>query len=262
MSAVDGVVVTHGANDDLTACIIGVSREVRSLVLVDNLPPTPLPSVPNGMVLANPQPRSFAENVNMAVAATDAPYVAVVNPDCVPDPGAIAGLCAFLEDNPRAAIVAPQLRWPDGRQQPTGRSFPTVGATIVRRTPLRLLFPPLDLQRNHYRLGDRTDPWRADWLLGAFWMIRRQAFDQVGGMDEGYPMYVEDIDLCARLRSVDHECWVLPEAGAVHEYQAVIDRRFLSHRNVWHLRGMTRFARKHPGLLVRPRSGRGTVARR
>ncbi|HSP01888.1 MAG TPA: glycosyltransferase family 2 protein [Acidimicrobiales bacterium] len=252
MHPVDGVVVTHGTNDDLTSCITSVSRDVRSLVIVDNLPPTPLPDVPNGVVVTNPQPRSFAENVNLAVARTEAPYVAVVNPDCVPDPGAISRLCAFLDDHPRAGIVAPQLRWPDGRRQPTGRSFPTVGATLVRRTPLRLLFPPFDLQRRHYRLGDQADPWPADWLLGAFWVVRRRAFDEVGGMDERYPMYVEDIDLCARLRAAGHERWVLPEAGAVHEYQAVIDRRFLSRRNVWHLRGMARFARKHPALLVRP----------
>lgn len=253
MPAVDGVVVTHGTNPDLEACVEAVAAAVRTVVVVDNLPPTPLPEVPNGYVVSNDAPRSFARNVNLAVSHTDAPYVAIVNPDCVPDAGAIHRLASFLDDHPAAAVVAPQLRWPDGRPQPTGRSFPTVGASLVRRTPLRLLFPPFELQRAHYRLGAHTGPWQADWLLGAFLLVRRRAFDAVGGMDEGYPMYVEDIDLAARFAAAGFERWVLPEAGAVHEYQAVIDKRFLSRRNLWHLRSMARFARRHPGLLLRRR---------
>lgn len=262
MTDVDGVVVTHGPNADLPRCVAALGASVSSLVLVDNLPRTPLPAVPNAVVVENSTPRSYAVNVNLAVARTHAPYVAVVNPDCVPDDGAIERLCGFLDDHPRAALAAPQLRWPDGRPQPTGRSFPTVGATLVRRTPLRLLFPPFEIQRNHYRLGHRDAPWRADWLLGAFWVLRRQAFDEVGGMDEGYPMYVEDIDLCARLDAAGHERWVFPGAGAVHEYQAVIDRRFLSRRNAWHLRSMARFVRRHPHLVLGREAARPGHARR
>lgn len=258
MPAVDGVVVTHGPNPDLPACIDAVAAAVRRVVVVDNLPPTPLPDVPNGRVLRNDVPRSFAQNVNLAVAHTDAPYVAIVNPDCVADPGAVDRLVAFLDAHPRAAVVAPQLRWPDGRPQPTGRSFPTIGASLVRRTPLRLLFPPLERQRAHYRLGAPTEPWQPDWLLGAFLVVRRRAFEAVGGMDEGYPMYVEDIDLAARFAAAGFERWVLPDAGAVHEYQAVIDKRFLSRRNLWHLRSMARFARRHPGLLLRRRDTTST----
>lgn len=251
MPPVDGVVIAHGAHRDLPACIEAVAGAVRSVVVVDNLPPTPLPEVPNCRVLRNDVPRSFAQNVNRAVSHTDAPYVAIVNPDCVADPGAIERLVSFLDQRPRAAIAAPQLRWPDGRPQPTGRSFPTIGASLVRRTPLRLLFPPFERQRAHYRLGTHQEAWQADWLLGAFLVVRRRAFDAVGGMDEGYPMYVEDIDLGARLSAAGFERWVLPDAGAVHEYQAVIDKRFLSRRNLWHLRSMARFARRHPGLLLR-----------
>ena len=69
------------------------------------------------------------------------------------------------------------MRWPDGRWQPSRRRFPTVGGTIVRRTPLRLVFGTY-AQRDHYLLDERVDePAPADWLLGAFLLMRRAMLD-------------------------------------------------------------------------------------
>src|SRR5205085_2792815 len=71
-----------------------------------------------------------------------------------------------------------------------------IGATVVRRTPLRLLFPPLRWQRRHYLLDERPDePSLADTMLGAFLMLRRTLLDQIGRWDPGFRMYCEDIDL-------------------------------------------------------------------
>lgn len=256
---VGAVVVVHGMNDDLATCLSTLARQCDEVVAIDNLPQPEtraLLAEAGVRVIANPHVASFAHNVNTGVESLDTDYVAVVNPDAVADAECIETLVDFLESRRTAGVVAPQLRWPDGRLQPTGRSFPTVGATVLRRSPLRRLWPPADRQTHHYRL-DRTgtdEPWRADWLLGAFWVVRRSAFDRVGGMDGGYRMYVEDMDFCARLAEQGLERWVVPAATAVHEYQAVIDRRFVSMRNWWHARGMARFARRHPTLLARRRT--------
>jgi hypothetical protein len=135
--------------------------------------------------------------------------------------------------------------------QPSRRRFPTVAGTLVRRTPLRLLFDPYRLQRRHYHLGERpSEPVEADWMLGGFLMLRRAMLDRLGGFDEGFFLYGEDIDLCYRAWRSGWSCWYVPAATVEHEHQAVTDHRLLTRRTLWHWRGILRFVRKHPGQLL------------
>ena len=130
------------------------------------------------------------------------------NPDAVPEPDAVAALGSFAASRPRCGIAGPRVEWPDGTWQPTRRRFPTMGGTLVRRTPLRLLFPPLERQRAHYLLDEDVDgPVEADWLLGAFLLMRRTMLAEIGGWDEGYRHYVEDIDLGYRAMRAGWERW-------------------------------------------------------
>ena len=100
---------------------------------------------------------------------------------------------------------------PDGTLQASRRSFPTVGGTIVRRTPLRSLFPPLRWQRRHYLLDAPADePLQVDTMLGAFLLMRRTMLDEIGGWDAGYKLYVEDIDLSYRAMKAGWERWWVP----------------------------------------------------
>jgi len=143
------------------------------------------------------------------------------------------------------------MHWPDGSRQPSRRRFPTVRGTIVRRTPLRRLRPPYETQREHYTLDERpTEPVRADWMLGAFLLMRRAMLDEIGGWDSGFRHYCEDIDVCYRAAQAGWERWYVPGAVVTHAYAAVIDRRFLSRHTLWHARGMARFVRKHPERLL------------
>jgi len=152
--------------------------------------------------------------------------------------------------HPSCGIAGPQTRYPDGRWQPTRRRFPTVGGTIVRRTPLRLLLNPLERQRAHYLLDERpAQPVRADWLLGFFLLMRREMLEELGGWDEGFRHYGEDIDLAYRAAAAGWETWYVPDAVVTHEWAQVIDRTFLSRHTLWHLRSMLRFVRKHPERL-------------
>ena len=185
--------------------------------------------VPRGVrVLENPRPLSFAANVNVGVAATTGEYILVANPDAIPEPGAVPTLSAFADGRPRCGIAGPRMLWPDGSRQPSRRRFPTVRGTLVRRTPLRLLFPPFERQRAHYGLDEDPDE----------------------PADRGNRHYCEDIDLCYRAAKAGWERWYVPQAVVWHEYAAVIDRRFLSRHTVWHLSGMFRFVRKHPERLT------------
>ena len=186
--------------------------------------------------------------MNKGVAATSAPFVVVANPDTEPHPDAVAHLRAFAETHPRAGIIGPKLVFPDGQPQSSRRRFPTVSGTIVRRTPLRRVLS--GTQRAHYGLDERpSGPTEADWLLGAFLLLRREMLDELGGFDEGYRLYGEDIDIAYRAAKAGWERWYVPEAVVRHAHQAVTDRRFLTRRTLWHWRGIGRFVRKHPERL-------------
>ncbi len=247
---VSAVVVSHGHAAELEAALAALAQQVDEIFVVANVPGS-VAALPEGVrVLENPRPLPLAANVNLGIAATSGEYVLNANPDALPEPGAVAALLAVAEANPRCGIAGPEMRWPDGRWQPSRRRFPTVGGTLVRRTPLRRVRGTYS-QKEHYLLDERpTEPVEADWLLGAFLLQRRTMLDELGGWDAGYRHYCEDIDLCYRAARAGWERWYVPAAVVTHDYAAVIDKRFLSRHTLWHLRGMARFVRKHPERLL------------
>ena len=247
---VAAVVVTHGPEPWLGRCLAALESQVEELVVVRNLP-TDLPvSAANPVVLSNDRPAGLSRNLNRGIAATSAPWVVVANPDTVADPGAVEALLRFSSSHPRAGIAGPRLRTADGEWQPSRRRFPTVSGTVVRRTPLRYLIRPQERQRSHYLLDEEVlGPAPADWMLGAFLLLRRTMLDELGGFDEGFRLYGEDIDLCYRAARCGWERWYVPAATVLHRSSAVTDRRFLTRHTVWHVQSIARFVRKHPECL-------------
>jgi GT2 family glycosyltransferase len=224
--------------------------QVDEIVLVANTPDS-VGTVPDDVdVLVNATPLGFAANVNRGTAVTDSDYVLTVNPDAVPRDGAVAALREFMDAHPRCGVAGPRMVYPDGTLQPSRRRFPTVLGTIVRRTPIRRVFDPYKLQRRHYNLGDDpSEPVRADWMLGGFLLLRRAMLEELGGLDEGFRLYGEDIDLCYRAARAGWETWYVPQAVVEHGHEAVTDRTLLTRRTLWHWRGIFRFVRKHPERL-------------
>ena len=249
-STVSAVVVSHGHAEELARLLPNLLPQVDELVVVANTPGS-ADGVPGDVrVLENPRPLPLAANVNLGIAATKGEYVLSANPDAIPEPGAVTALVEAADARPRAGILGPEMRWPDGSWQPSRRRFPTVGGTLVRRTPLRKLHGAY-AQADHYLHDERpTRPVEADWLLGAFLLQRRTMLDELGGWDAGFRHYCEDIDLCYRAARAGWERWYVPAAVVTHDYAAVIDKRFLSRHTLWHARGMARFVRKHPERLL------------
>ncbi len=250
---VSGIFVATGPGE---AAMLGDSlpelhAQVDELVVVVNGRggrPASLP--PDVRVVENEQPLGFSANVNKGIASTSGEYVVIANPDAIPEPGCIAALVEFADGHRRCGIAGPKMLNPDGTLQASRRSFPTIGGTIVRRTPLRSLFPPLRWQKRHYLLDAPIDePLEVDTMLGAFLLMRRAMLEQIGGWDAGYRLYVEDIDLSYRAMKAGWERWWVPAAVVRHEYQAVIDKHFFTRRNLWHMHAMLRFLRKHPERL-------------
>ena len=205
-------------------------------------------SAPAGTeTVENARPLGYAANLNKGIALTSAEALLAVNPDAVPQAGAVAALAAFMEAHPRCGIAGPKMTYPDGRWQPSRRRFPTVTGTIVRRTPLRKLVG----QRRHLHLDEAppVEPVEADWMLGGFLLLRRSMLEELRGFDEGFRLYGEDIDLAYRAMQAGWERWYVPQAVVVHEHQAETDKRWLTRRTLWHWAGILRFVRKHPERL-------------
>jgi hypothetical protein len=241
---VAAVVVSHGHPRELAESLPALREQVDELVVIANIPG----SAPDGVdSVNNERPLGFGANINKGAAMTTAELVLSANPDAVPEPGAVAALRAFMEEHPRCGVAGPRMVYPDGTLQPSRRRFPTVIGTVVRRTPLRLVVS----QRRHLHLGEEhpTGPVQADWMLGGFLLLRRSMLEALGGFDEGFRLYGEDIDLQYRAMQAGWERWYIPQAVVRHEHKAETDKRWLTRRTLWHWRGIARFVRKHPERL-------------
>ena len=249
---VSAVVVSHGDATDLAESLPVLAEQVDEIVVIANVQGS-VGDVPAGVrVVENAEPLGFAANANRGIAETSHPFVVLANPDAVPEPSAVATLRVFAEAHERCGIVGPRMVGVHGEVVPSRRRFPTVRGTLVRRTPLRRLRPPLERQRDHYHLDDDLEgPVPADWLLGGFMLLRRVMLDELGGLDAGFRLYGEDIDLAYRAAKSGWERWYVPSAIVRHEWKRETDARFLTRRTLWHWRGIARFVRKHPETLAR-----------
>jgi GT2 family glycosyltransferase len=250
---VSAVVISHGHAEELARSLPALAPQVDELLLIANPVADSVPGdLPAGTrVLDNERVFSFAANANLGTANTAYELVLIANPDALPEPDAVAVLRRFMEEHPRCGVAGPRMLYSDGSWQASRRSFPTIGATLVRRTPLRLFFPPLRYQRKHYLLDHQPEePAQTDTMLGAFLLQRRTMLEQIGGWDPGFRMYCEDIDLNYRAAKAGWERWYVPAAVVHHEYAAVVDKKFLTRHTFWHARAMLRFLRKHPERLL------------
>ena len=241
---VAAVVVSHGHPEELEESLPAIRPQVDELVVIANIPG----SVPDGVdAVHNERPLGFGANVNLGAGLTTSELILSANPDAAPEPGAVAALREFMERHPRCGVAGPRMVFPDGSRQPSRRRFPTVTGTIVRRTPLRLVVP----QKRHFHLDEDTpdEPIQAEWMLAAFLLMRRTMLEELGGFDEGFRLYGEDIDLQYRAMQAGWERWYVPAAVVRHEHKAETDKRWLTRRTLWHWAGIARFVCKHPERL-------------
>jgi len=172
---------------------------------------------PHARVLRNTVNVGFGRGINQGVAESSAPFILIMNPDCLLEPGALTTMRAELEMRPRCAIVGPRVLDPDGMEQGSARGDPDMLTGLFGRTgPLRHLLPWAAVSRRNVVNTGRQSA-TVDWVSGACMLVRRAAFDEVGGFDARYFLYWEDADLCRRLRARGYEIRYVPGAAAVHQ---------------------------------------------
>jgi N-acetylglucosaminyl-diphospho-decaprenol L-rhamnosyltransferase len=220
------VVVNHNAGAYLRRCMeslrTGRGDARLEVVVVDNAsadgsPEAVLSERSDARVIRNRANRGFAAAANQGIAATSAPFVLLLNPDAEIVGGTLASLVKVARERPRAGAIGALVRNPNGSIQPSARRVPRLGEALGHAF-LGPLFPSNPYTRSYTMAGwDRATEREVEWVSGSAMLLRREALDEVGVLDEGYFMYVEDVDLCTRLRRKGWQVLFSPELEVVHQ---------------------------------------------
>ena len=197
-------------------------------------------SFPQAHWIANAQNKGFAKAANQGLQTAQGKYCLLLNPDCLVSQDTVGLLTAAMEENPRVGIAGGRHVFPDGRLQPSARTFPTLWNVFTDQLLLNKLFPHSPLF-NAYRMGGwKHDTKReVDQLMGSCLMLRRAMLDRIGCMDERFFLYFEEVDLCRRAKEAgwkimffpDPRMQVLHEGGASSK-QNLRDRTIHRHQSL------------------------------
>ena len=219
---VTAVVVSYNVADLTVACLASLRADgVSRIVVVDNASQDASVAAvraadPDADVVALTRNLGYGGGANRGVDRTDTPFVLIMNPDVVVSAGSTAALVQALEADPGLALVGPRIETPDGELYPSVRRFPDlVGA--AGHAFLGFLWPNNPFSRR-YRMDDwdHDAPATVDWVAGTEMLVRREAWAEVGGFDEDYFMYMEDVDVCWRLRRAGWRVGYEPAACVTH----------------------------------------------
>jgi N-acetylglucosaminyl-diphospho-decaprenol L-rhamnosyltransferase len=219
---VDAVVVAYNSARTLRGCVERLAATPGARVwVVDNASPddalATIADLPATVVRAG-RNGGFAAGCNLGVARGTARHVLLLNPDARIEPSDLRALADALDSDPELGLVAPRILEQDGSLAYSQRRFPRLRSTFAQALFLHRLRPYArwsdELIRDPALYERAGDP---EWVSGACMLIRRAAIEQVGGLDEDFFLYCEDIDLCARLRAAGWGVAYEPAATARHE---------------------------------------------
>ncbi len=253
MPDVSVVVVTHNALPWLEQCLESVRGE--ETIVVDNASTDATVSVVRerfpDVQLVEQANRGLAAGWNVGLARGTGRYFLILNADAWLTDGALAALVAFADQHPEAAVVGPRLSNTDGSLQRSVRGFPTLWRLATEYLFLRKLAPRTQLLNAFYAGGFEHDEVReAEFVMGACLLVRREAVEQVGPLDESFFLFSEETDWCYRFRAAGWKVLFFPGTECVHVGGASHGGRMLKEN----VRGHLRFLAKHRGRRTAERA--------
>lgn len=205
---------------------------------------------PAVQLIANPENKGFTGGNNQALAVSTGDFLFLLNPDTVVQPGAVTALHHTLLSHPQTGIVGPRLRYADGTTQPSRRRFPTIATLFTESTIVQEYLPGLGLFKRYYcddRPVDKAQ--QVDWIVGAAMFVRRAVYTQIGGLDEGFFMYSEELDWCRRVAAAGWQIAYDPEAEVIH-YEGRSSEQVVAARHIRFFSSRVRYAAKYHGIFV------------
>jgi len=221
--AVAVVVVNYNTREQLRACLASVAAESPAeVVVVDNgstdgsieMVRSEFPAV---RLVEDPRNPGYGAASNRGVAACDAPYVLLVNSDTVLRRGTLEALRDYMDRHPRAGLAGPRLVHPDGSPHRSCYAFPSSTFVILEHSPLRRMAGWIPAMRRRYFIDwSPREACAVPWVHGAVLVLRRNAFEEVGGFDPSFLLYYEEVDLAYRLAAAGWETHFAPVAEVIH----------------------------------------------
>jgi GT2 family glycosyltransferase len=242
------IVVAYNGAALLRSTLESVLTQTRDItyeiVVVDNASPERdieqlATNFPDVRFIFGQQNHGYAAANNIGLAASSGRYVALLNPDTVLQDTVFATLVRWLDAHPDVGAVGPHLRQPDGAPQPY-----SYGATPTPWYLLRRVWAHLRDGYLHTWQGDT--PQDVDWVAGTCLVARRVALEQIGGLDERFFLYFEDVDLGMRLRRAGWRIVFLPTASITHIGGGSVG----AYTQQWYDRSLTQLYVKHYGGLA------------
>lgn len=259
------IIVSWNVRDLLRACLRSLLADIDAagldaeIIVVDSASADGAPQMvasefPSVGLLAQSDNVGFARGNNLGLAVARGAYLLLLNPDTQVQPGAVSEMLSYMQEHPDVGLVGPQLLNPDGSHQSSRRRFPTLATFIWESTWLQPYAPRAVLRR--YYAQDLPDDAvnDVDWVSGAAMLTRRAVVEQVGGLDEGYFMYSEELDWGRRIRLAGWRVVYLPSARIIH-HVGKSSEQAVTQRHINFNRARLRYIRKFHGrpayLMIR-----------
>jgi len=203
---------------------------------------------PQVKLIENQENLGFSKATNKEIDASSGEYMFVLNTDIIMLDSTLNSLIDFMDSHPEVGIVGPQLTNPDGKPQPCARPFPTRTHLMLGRRSLLIYVPYFKKKSASLRtISDK--PIEVDTVAGGAIMLRRKALGDVGKFDERFFLYMEDVDICRRLKQAGWKIIYNPEIKIIHHWEGTTSRyrrrSFLKH----HISIYKYFQKYEPGFL-------------
>jgi GT2 family glycosyltransferase len=255
------IIVNWNTRDILRGCLRSVYEQAQDIsfevIVVDNASSDDSSTMikrefPQVIFIENTENRGFAAANNQGIKIAKGRYVLLLNPDTVVLDGAVQKSVAYADDHQDVGVLGCQV-WLNGKEiQQTCFSFPSVCSLIMQKTGLCRMFPRSGVFGWEKMAGWNRDTEReVDVVSGMFMLVRREAIEQVGLMDEAYFVYAEETDWCFRFKKAGWKCVFTPTARIIH-----LDGGSKSTGQI----GTKMFVQEHKSLLIFYKKQRGVVS--
>ena len=209
-------------------------------------------SFPGVRLIRNTENRGFTGGNNQGLEQARGDCILLLNPDTITPPGALRAMVQALHALPGTGVLGPELRYADGSLQSSRRRFPSLAMAMAESTPLSWHLPErLNRWSRSYHMDDVPLPdagstQQVDWLVGAALLLRREALAEVGGLDEGYFMYSEELDWCRRAADAGWKRIFLAGISITH-YEGKSSEQVVAARHIRFQTSKIRYFRKFHG---------------
>lgn len=257
------IIVNYNTADELRTCIQSVTKHTKEIsyeiIVVDNNSNDHSKTMleddfPNVTSYFLPYNSGFSFANNYAMERSKSNYILLLNPDTLLTENSFLKMYEFLDNNPAVGAVGPILTDHQGNIRLTFHKFPNIKTHFIESLYIKPLIKRYSLTKEQNVLLSIEKPFEVDWISGGSFMVRRSIYDDIGGFDERFHLFAEDVDWCVRIKSIGWKVFYLPQIKIVHL------GGISTHRNFFRLvlnryRSKLIFVKKHSGkaelLIIR-----------